>query len=119
MDAADAFAFVMPEYNFGFTAPLKNALDYLSQEWHYKPVGFVSYGGVSGGTRAVQMVKQVVTALKMMPVPDAVTIPFVAQWMADGKFQPNSPLREAATTMLNELHRWEEALRPLRGGVQA
>ena len=52
VDAADAFVFVHPEYNYGYTAPLKNALDYLNQEWAYKPVGFVSYGGISAGTRA-------------------------------------------------------------------
>jgi len=57
----DAFAVVMPEYNFGFNAELKNAIDYLHNEWKYKPIGFVSYGGVSAGTRAVQMLKQVVT----------------------------------------------------------
>jgi hypothetical protein len=45
VDAADAFVFVMPEYNYGFNAPLKNAIDYLHQEWLYKPVGLVSYGG--------------------------------------------------------------------------
>jgi NAD(P)H-dependent FMN reductase len=50
--AADAVVFVMPEYNRTFTAPLKNALDYLYYEWNYKPVGLVSYGGVSGGLRA-------------------------------------------------------------------
>lgn len=115
---ADAFAFVMPEYNFGFTAPLKNALDYLSQEWEYKPVGFVSYGGVSGGTRAVQMVKQVVTTLKMVPVSEAVTIPFYSQFLIDGKFQPNGPLREAAVTLLDQLQRWEATLRPMRVTIQ-
>src|SRR5581483_12264670 len=56
VDAADAFVFVMPEYNYGFNAPLKNAIDYLHHEWQYKPVGFVSYGGVAAGTRAVQMI---------------------------------------------------------------
>ena len=65
VEAADAFVFVMPEYNYGFNAPLKNVIDYLNQEWAYKPVGFVSYGGVASGTRAVQMIKQVVTTLKM------------------------------------------------------
>src|SRR5689334_4480755 len=49
VEAADAFVFVTPEYNYGMPASLKNALDYLNQEWHYKPVGFVSYGGVSAG----------------------------------------------------------------------
>src|ERR671925_90511 len=49
VDAADAVVLVMPEYNRTFSAPLKNALDYLYEEWRYKPVGIVSYGGVSGG----------------------------------------------------------------------
>ncbi len=60
VDSADAFVFVMPEYNHSYTAPLKNAIDYLNREWAYKPVGFVSYGGVSGGLRAVQAIKPVI-----------------------------------------------------------
>ena len=59
----------MPEYNYGYNAELKNAIDYLHTEWQYKPVGLVSYGGVAAGTRAAQMIKQVVTTLKMVPIP--------------------------------------------------
>lgn len=115
IDRADAFAFVMPEYNFGFNAPLKNALDYLNLEWRYKPAGFVSYGGVSGGTRAVQMAKQVVSTLKMMPMFEAVSIPFVKQFLDDdGEIRANDVMEQAATAMLDELVRWEESLRPLR-----
>jgi NAD(P)H-dependent FMN reductase len=62
IDAADAFIIVLSEYNFGFPAPIKNALDYLFNEWKHKPVAFVSYGGISGGMRSTQMLKQVVTA---------------------------------------------------------
>ena len=113
--AADAFVFVMPEYNFGFTAPLKNALDYLSLEWQYKPVGLVSYGGVSAGTRAAQMIKQVVTTLKMSPVPEAVSIPFVQQFIGpDGAIQANEVMETSATAMLDELVRWTRALSALR-----
>jgi NAD(P)H-dependent FMN reductase len=68
VDAASAFVFVHPQYTYGMTAPLKNALDFLNQEWQYKPVGLVSYGGVSAGTRAAQMIKQVAT-LKLFPAP--------------------------------------------------
>src|SRR5947209_3294419 len=75
VNAADAFVFVMPEYNYGFTAPLKNAIDYLHHEWQYKPVGFVSYGGVAAGTRAVTMLTQVAPALKLVPVPEQVSVP--------------------------------------------
>ena len=115
MDRADAFVFVMPEYNCGFSAPLQNAIDYLHHEWGYKPVGFVSYGGISGGTRAVQMIKQVVTTVRMMPRPEAVHIPLVRQFVGeDGQFRPNSVLETAADAMLQELGRWMSALRPLR-----
>lgn len=118
VERADAFAFVMPEYNFGLSAPLKNALDYLNLEWHYKPAGFVSYGGVSGGTRAVQMVKQVVTTLKIMPMSEAVSIPFVKQFLTDeGEIHANETMDQAADAMLDELLRWENALRPLRRGT--
>jgi NAD(P)H-dependent FMN reductase len=115
VDAADAFAFVMPEYNYGFNAPLKNAIDFLNQEWRYKPVGFVSYGGVAAGTRAVQMAKQVVTTLKMTPVFEAVSIPFVRQFLDDEeRLQANEVMEHAAVAMLDELVRVEAALRPLR-----
>jgi NAD(P)H-dependent FMN reductase len=115
VDAADTFVFVMPEYNFGFTAPLKNAIDYLNHEWRYKPVGLVSYGGISAGTRAVQMIKQVVTTLRMTPVYEAVSIPFVKQFLDDdGRIQPNDVMTDAAAAMLDELVRYEAALRPLR-----
>ena len=114
---ADAFAFVMPEYNFSMAAPLKNALDFLAREWHYKPVGFVSYGGISGGTRAVQEVKHVVTTLKMMPVAEAVNIPFVREHMVDGQFTPAKIIEDSADAMLGELERWEKALRPMRNPV--
>jgi NAD(P)H-dependent FMN reductase len=116
VDAADAFVFVMPEYNYGFNAPLKNAIDYLNQEWAHKPVGFVSYGGVAAGTRAVQMMKQVITALKMIPLFEAVSIPFVRTFLdEEGAVQANEVMQTASTAMLDELARWEAVLRPLRG----
>src|SRR5438552_9514216 len=73
---ADAFVFVTPEYNYSAPPALINALDYLYVEWFYKAAAFVSYGGVSGGTRGVQMSKGVVTSLKMMAIPETIAIPF-------------------------------------------
>ena len=87
VDGADAFAFVMPEYNYSFTAPLKNALDYLHQEWQYKAVGLVSYGGVSAGTRAAAALRAPLGALKMFPLAEAVSIPFVGRLIDDGVLQ--------------------------------
>ncbi len=113
--AADAFVFVTPEYNYGMAPALLNALDYLYVEWNYKPCGFVSYGGVSGGCRAVQAAKLVITTLKMVPIVEGVTIPFVAKLMDNGRFAGGELHQKAATVMLDELARWEEALRQLRG----
>ena len=112
--ASDAFVFVMPEYNFGINAPLKNAIDYLHHEWHDKPVAFVSYGGIAAGTRAVQMTKQIVSALKMLAVYEAVYIPFVASRIEDGRFDAADVTQTAAVALLDELVRLEAALRPLR-----
>jgi NAD(P)H-dependent FMN reductase len=116
---SDAFVIVTPEYNHGYSAALKNAIDYLHHEWHYKPVGFVSYGGVAAGTRAMQQLKQVVTALRMLPLTDAVNIPFHTQFLADdGRVQANEVMEQAADVMLDELLRVEATLRPLRESVE-
>jgi NAD(P)H-dependent FMN reductase len=114
VDAADAVVFVTPEYNHSFPAPLKNAIDYLVQEWQYKPAGFVSYGGVAGGTRAVQSLKPVLDLLKMTAIPESVVIPFVSKLLHGGTFEPGEQLETSAETMLNELARWTTALSPLR-----
>jgi NAD(P)H-dependent FMN reductase len=115
VDGADAFVFVTPEYNYGFTAPMKNAIDYQQVEWQHKPVGFVSYGGISAGTRAVQMLKQVVTALKMLPLFEAVSIPFHTQFIDEnGVVQANEIMEQAAIAMLDELVVVESTLRPRR-----
>jgi NAD(P)H-dependent FMN reductase len=116
---SDAFVIVTPEYNHGYSAALKNAIDYLHHEWHYKPVGFVSYGGVAAGTRAMQQLKQVVTALRMLPLTDAVNIPFHTQFLDDdGRVQANEVMEQAADVMLDELLRVEATLRPLRESVE-
>jgi NAD(P)H-dependent FMN reductase len=106
VSAADAFVFVMPEYNHGFNAALKNALDFLFHEWHYKPVGFVSYGGIAGGTRAVQMIKPVTISLGMIPIADAVVINRIKELVDDdGRFRPPDWLQDGATALLDELAR--------------
>ena len=113
--AADAFVLVTPEYNFSTAPSLGNALDYLYKEWNYKPAAFVSYGGISGGLRAVEMTKQTLCALKMVPLVEAVSLPFGVKQVADGTFTGTPENDKAATAMLDELHRYAEALKPMRG----
>ena len=118
VDRADAFVFVMPEYNHAFNAALKNALDYLYLEWGDKPAGFVSYGGVAGGTRAVQLLKPVITALKMVPVLEAVNIPFVHKLVSDEVLQPNEQMDGALTSLLDALTEWIDTLREQRQAAE-
>ena len=114
VEALDAFALVTPEYDYAMPASLLNALQFLASEWAHKAVGFVSYGGVSAGTRSVQMAKQVITSLDMMPIPQAVSVPFFTQHIVDGVFAPGEAQDKAARTMLDALAKWSTALAPMR-----
>jgi NAD(P)H-dependent FMN reductase len=108
--SADAFVFVMPEYNYGPPPALLNAMTYLVREWQYKAMAFVSYGGMSGGIRAVQVTKQLLTTHKMVPLLEAVAIPNVAQHVDGDRFTPNEIISQSATVMLDELCKWTGAL---------
>ena len=112
--AADAFVIVTPEYNFSAPPSIVNALDYLFREWQHKPAGFVSYGGVSGGIRSVQATKLMLTSLKVMPIPEAVTIPFFFKMMNEGVFNGSEELDKAIPSMLDELHKWAVACKTMR-----
>lgn len=115
IERADAFLFVIPEYNFFAPPALVNALDFLFNEWAYKPAGIVSYGGVSAGLRAAQSVKQLMQSLKIVALPEAVSIPFVQQFLTEDRaIAANEPMEQGARAMLAELARWEAALRTLR-----
>lgn len=113
---ADAFVVVTPEYDHSPPAALLNAFQFLVREWAYKPLGFVSYGGVSGGTRSAEVSKLVATTLRMMPIPEAVSIPFFSRHIDEeaGDFTPGEVQEKASRVMLDELLRWTQALRVLR-----
>ena len=102
VEGSDAFIFVTPEYNYAFNAALKNAIDYLHGEWQHKPAGIVSYGGVAAGTRAAQMLKQVITTLRVMPVPEAVRIS-TSFWVRKTSFSPEAT---SVITCFASAERW-------------
>ena len=116
VDRADAVVLVFPEYNHSFTAPVKNALDYLHREWADKAVGLVSYGGASSGLRAAAALKPVLTCLRMVPAVEAVSAPFFEQFVdEDGTFVPNEVLAGSVVAMLDEVARLTALLRPTSG----
>lgn len=118
IDRADAFAFVMPEYNLGFSAPLKNAIDFLWQEWNDKPVVLVGYGGVSAGTRAMNLLKPVLTGVRLFYAGE-VPIPFVHKHLEDGVIKPNLPMEEGARGALDALASMAETLAARRRTLSA
>ncbi len=118
VNAADAFVFVTPEYNYTEPPSLSNAFDYAYWEWQYKPVAFVSYGGVSGGLRAAQSARLHASSLKMMPIPEGVALPNVFAQIKDGKFTANELNEQGAMATLNELLKWTEALAGLREQIR-
>ncbi|MFV2120053.1 NADPH-dependent FMN reductase [Streptomyces sp. Act-28] len=113
--AADAFAVLTPEYNHSYPASLKNLVDWHFGEWQAKPVAFVSYGGVSGGLRAVEHLRQVFAELHAVTVRDTVSL-----HNAGGLFTDDGGLRDpagpegAVKRMLDQLGWWGRALRAAR-----
>lgn len=101
--AADAFLFAFPEYNYSFSPVIKNALDYLFEEWARKPVGFINWGGNSGGTRAQAALRVVVTALGMISTRGSVEINFPGKQLVDGVFTPNEQQANVLKAQLDEL----------------
>jgi NAD(P)H-dependent FMN reductase len=115
IEEADAFVFVTAEYDHNYPAPLRNALEYLYHEWNYKAAGIVSYGGVSGGTRAANSLKADLSSLKLVPLFEAVNFPFFSKNINDQELlEVNEVSEKAAATMLKELERWTKGLIAIR-----
>ncbi len=118
VEEADGYVLVTPEYNHGYPAALKNALDHVFHPWRRKPVSFVGYGGPGGGIRAVEQLRQVVIELEMVPLRHQVSIP--RAYMAFGE---DGALRDPwhtddAGRLLDELTWWATALRTARAGAR-
>ena len=112
---ADAFVVVTPEYNHGYPAALKQAIDLPYGEWRAKPVGFVSYGGMAGGLRAVEQLRQVFAELHVATMRDSVSFHMVGgRFDSDGNPYDPEGCNQAAATMLDQLAWWGNALRTAR-----
>ncbi len=115
MGAADAFVVVTPEYNHSYPGPLKHAIDSLGEEWRAKPVGFVSYGGMSGGLRAVEALRVVFAELHAVTIRN--TVSFHGAWErfdSQGAPRDPEPANAAADALLDQLAWWADALRAAR-----
>jgi NAD(P)H-dependent FMN reductase len=109
--ACDAFVVVTPEYNHGYPAPLKGLIDSFGPEWHAKPVAFVSYGGISGGLRAVEQLRLVFAELHAVTIRDSVS--FAGAWEqfdANGALRSPERAERSMDAMLRRLHWWAVSL---------
>ncbi|MDX6739690.1 NAD(P)H-dependent oxidoreductase [Actinocorallia sp. A-T 12471] len=115
LEAADAFVVVTPEYNHSYPAALKNLVDWHFTQWQAKPVGFVSYGGVSGGLRAVEHLRGVFAEMHAVTVRDQVS--FADYWTLfgeDGGLTPSDAAEAGAKALLGQLDWWARALSEAR-----
>ncbi|WP_018654298.1 NADPH-dependent FMN reductase [Actinomadura flavalba] len=113
--AADAFVVVTPEYNHSYPGTLKNLIDQHGAEWHAKPVAFVSYGGLSGGLRAVEHLRPVFAELHAVTIRDTVSLHQPWSLFDDsGELVDGQRAIAAAKTLLDQLTWWGAALRDAR-----
>lgn len=113
IERADAVVFVIPEYNHGLNGATKNAVDFLYQEWHYKPFGVVCYGGASRGLRSATSLKTTLAAVKMVWAGD-VAISLQSTPVVDEHFDGDDRLVRSSNTLLSEL----EKLAPFSRGLR-
>jgi len=115
LQRADAFIVVTPEYNHGYPAPLKALIDQVGQPWQAKPVAFVSYGGISGGLRAVEQLRQVFAELHATTLRDCVSFANATRrFDGDGRLHDAAPVEDAMHVLLARLRWWAHALRTAR-----
>lgn len=111
---ADAYIIVTPEYNHGYPAVLKNALDYVYKEWNNKPVAFVSYGGSAGGARSVEQLREVAVELQMVPIRSGVHIPLYWTLLDSKGNLKTDEFTQTAQTMVDQLLWWAKILQKTR-----
>jgi NAD(P)H-dependent FMN reductase len=112
--AADAFVVVTPEYNHGYPAALKQLIDLVAVPWQAKPVAFVSYGGLSGGIRAVEQLRQVFAELHAVTIRDGVSFAGAHRQFAGGALAEPANAERSMAVLLARLRWWALALKEAR-----
>jgi NAD(P)H-dependent FMN reductase len=113
IDGYDGYIFVTPEYNHSTSGALKNALDFLYNEWNNKAAAFVSYGSL-GGARAVEHLRLVAAELQIATVRQQLAFSLMTDFENFSTFKPAEYHLPGVTTMFDQLVSWAEALRSVR-----
>ncbi len=111
----DGYVFVTPEYNHSTSGALKNAIDFIYQEWNNKAAGFVSYGSM-GGVRAVEHLRGIAAELQLADVCAQVSFSLITDFVNFSEFKPDPRHEQNITSLFDQLIAWSEALKALREG---
>ncbi|GAA3566312.1 NAD(P)H-dependent oxidoreductase [Amycolatopsis ultiminotia] len=115
LSEADGFVVITPEYNHSYPAALKNVVDWFHPQWQAKPVAFVSYGGLSGGLRAVEHLRAVFAELHAVTIRDTVSFHGAhVRFDEDGAPVDTAATETAAKVLLDQVEWWARALRDAR-----
>lgn len=117
IEKGDGYIVLTPEYNHAPPASLKNAFDYLWYEWNHKPIGFISYGGAVGGSRAVEQLRQIVIEFEMIPIRDQVLITNVYKKISDNGKIKDETLENRIESFADRLILWTENLKNARNNL--
>lgn len=119
IDEADGYIIVTPEYNHGTSSALKNAIDFVTREWFYKPVAFVSYGADSGGARAVEQLHGTFRRLRVHSMHDELHIHnYWTQVDDKGKFVPTAEQTGVANRLLKHIVFWSDRMKAPRAELK-
>ena len=115
VDETDGFIFVSPEYNHSYSPALKNAIDYLWYEWHYKPVSYVSYGSIAGGARAIEHLRGIAAETKMYDLREQLLLPNYWEHLDEnGKYRFTESQEKSANVILDDLTFWATQMKAAR-----
>jgi NAD(P)H-dependent FMN reductase len=114
----DGYIFVTPEYNHSTSGVLKNAIDYLYAEWNNKAAAFVSYGSV-GGARAIEHLRAITSELQIAHVRQQLSFSMFTDFENFSTFAPGPQHAQAAVTLFDQLESWTEAMKAVRGRLDA
>lgn len=113
INGCDGFVFITQEYNHSITGALKNALDYLRDEWNNKAAGIVSYGSV-GGARATEHLRGILSELSVAHVRVHPALSLFTDFENGSDFKPKDVQADSVNQMLDQVISWSTALKTVR-----
>ncbi|MEF9956278.1 MAG: NAD(P)H-dependent oxidoreductase [Acinetobacter sp.] len=102
---AQAFIFISPEYNHGYSPALKNAIDYLGKEWQGKPAAYVGYGATNG-SRSMSQIRQVTASLGMIDPNAIIEIRDIFKRNKNENFEANEFEVKGLKSMIEKLQKY-------------